>query len=301
MIYDVAIIGGGPAGLSAALILGRCRRKVVLFDDGKYRNAHSHEMHGFLTRDGIPPATLRQIAQEQLQKYETVEVQNIKVVEASKKNKEFHLVLENGHPISSQKLLIATGLFDEWPKIPGCEEIYGTSIFHCPYCDGWELRDQPLAVFAKGDTKGGSFALELTLWSKDIVLCSNGPSELSDHYRKRLDHHRILVREEPLLRVENNEGILERILFEQGEAIHRRAIFFNTKSSQRSDLAAQLGCEFDEKGGIKVGKFECTNIPGLFVAGDASRDVFQAIVAASEGVEAAIAINTSLIERDLAE
>jgi thioredoxin reductase len=298
-IFDVVIIGGGPAGLSAALMLGRCCRQVLVCDDGQYRNAYSQSMHGFLTRDGIDPAELRQIAREQLRRYETVQIKNMRVVDVLCQDNGFMIAIENGQRFLARKLLLATGLRDEWPNIDGAKELYGRSIFHCPYCDAWEIRNLPLAVYGRGDQKGGELALELTLWSQDIVLCTDGPSEISDQYRERLAHKDIPIREERILQLEGKEGILQRIIFEGGKTLNRRALFFNTRSPQRSTLASRLGCEFDENGGVKAGKFETTNIPGLFVAGDASRDVFQAIVAASEGVEAAIAINTSLLKKDL--
>lgn len=292
--FDVIIVGGGPAGLSAALYLGRCCRRVLVCDDGQYRNAYSKSMHGFLSRDGINPAELRQIGRQDLQKYETVEIRAIKVVDATRQDGEFQIVLENGQKISSKKLLLATGLWDEWPTLKGAKELYGRSIFHCPYCDAWELRNQPLAVLGRGDLKAGELALSLTMWTDDIVLCSNGPSELSDDYRERLARKNISIREEPVKQLISNDVILEKIEFEEGETLARRAIFFISKTKQRSDLAAKLGCSFDEHGGVIVGKFEATDIAGLFVAGDTSRDVLQAIVAASEGFEAAVAINAAL-------
>lgn len=297
--FDVVIIGGGPAGLSAALVLGRCRRRVLVCDDGHYRNAYSRALHGFLTRDGIDPTELRRLGREQLRRYETVEVWDVRVADAASAACGFELALADGRHVRARKLLLATGLRDQWPEIEGARELYGRSIVHCPYCDGWELRDQPLAIYGRGDHKGGGLALELTLWSRDLVLCTDGPSELSEHYRARLAAHGIPVREQHIERLEGRDGILERIVFEEGETLARRAIFFSIASRQGSDLAARLGCEFDEKGGVKVDRFETTNIPGLFVAGDASRDVLQAIVGAGEGAEAAVVINTALLKEDL--
>lgn len=298
-VFDVVIVGGGPAGLSAALMLGRCRRLVLVCDNQQYRNAYSHAMHGFLSRDGIDPAELRKIAREQLRPYESVEIRHVTVVDALHENHQFNLVLDNGDRILAKKLLLATGLRDQWPTMKGAKELYGSSIVHCPYCDGWELRDQPLAAYGVGDERGGKFALELLLWSKDLVLCTDGPSQLSEQMTERLNQQGVAIREERIVELKGKEGILEQIIFERGEPLKRRALFFNTRSTQQSDLAARLGCEFDESGGIKVGKYESTNIPGLFVAGDATRDVLHAVVAASEGVEAAFAINTSLIKQDI--
>lgn len=296
--FDVIIVGGGPAGLSAALMLGRSRRNVLVFDNKQYRNAYSQAMHGFLTRDGIDPGELRQIAKEQLLKYENIQIKNETVTHAIKQEKDFLITVENGEQYLAKKLLLATGLIDNWPKLEGAVECYGKSIFHCPYCDGWELRDQPLAVYGRGEDSA-KFALELLLWSNDIILCTDGPSQLNEEYKKRLVEDQIPIYEEPILKLVEKDGILEKIVFKKGNFIERRALFFNTKTVQRCPLAKMLGCEFDEEGGVKTGKYEVTSIPGLFVAGDSSRDVLQAIVAASEGVQAAIAINTALLNREL--
>lgn len=298
VMFDVIVVGGGPAGLSAALILGRCRRRVLLCDGGDYRNAASQELHGFLTRDGIDPSELRWIAREQLRRYETIEIRKTKVTDARRVNNQFEVTLENGTRLGTRKLLLATGVVDNVPEIEGLEPLYGRSVHHCPYCDGWEVRDQPLAIYGKGE-HGNGLALELTAWSRDLVLCTDGPSELSVEHIDRLNRNGINVREEKIARLEGSDGILERIVFADGEALPRRALFFSTGHYQRSDLPQKLGCEFTNKGAVKTGEYETTNISGLYVAGNAGRLVELVIVGAAEGAEAAFAINTALLKEDL--
>ena len=297
-MYDVVIVGGGPAGLSAALILGRCSRRVLVCDDGHQRNRASQAMHGFLTRDGMPPAEFLRTAREQLRPYETVELRDITVTDARCEEGRFITTLEGGASITSRKLLIATGVRDNLPDIDGLRERYGRSVFHCPYCDGWEVRDQRLAVYGR-EEKGYGLALELTAWSRDVVLCTDGPSGFDDTKRGRLERNGITLREDRVLRLEGADGALERIVFEGGEPAPASALFFTTGQHQRSPLAIRLGCEFNDKGTVRTGKYETTHLSVLYVAGDASRAVQWVVVAATEGAEAAFAMNTDLIKEDL--
>lgn len=298
MVFDVIIVGGGPAGLSAALVLGRCRRRVLVCDAGAPRNASSRHLHGFLTRDGINPMELLSIGRDQLRPYETVELRQATVTDAKKSPSGFEVWLENGERVHTRKLLLATGVVDHIPELEGLRELYGSSVFHCPYCDGWELRDQPLAVYGQGES-GAGLSLELTLWSDKLTLCTDGPAGLTDEERQRLAHHNIPVREEKITRLEGDSGKLERIVFANGEALAASGMFFSTGQQQRSDLPAKLGCEFTEQGCVSTSDYEATNIRGLYVAGDASCFVQFVIVAAAEGAKAAVAINKELLRADV--
>jgi thioredoxin reductase len=234
-------------------------------------------------------------AREQIRPYKTITMRQTEVVDAEQTEEGFAVLLADGSSQFAPKLLLATGVVDELPPITGIDRFYGRSVHHCPYCDGWEWRDQPLAVYGRSD-KGSGLCLMLTLWSKDLVLCSDGPSELSAAEQERLTQHGIAVREERIARLEGAEdGLLERIVFTTGEALPRRAMFFNTGQYQHSPLLAKLGCIFTEKGRADTSRFEETNIPGLYVVGDASGDVQLLVVAAAEGARAAFAINKAML------
>lgn len=297
-MIDVLIVGAGPAGLSAALILGRCRRRVLLCDRGGQRNRWSHHQNGFLSRDGIDPAEFRRIARAQLDKYETIEVRDVEVAEVERHEDRYTAALVDGTRVIARKLLLATGVLDALPPIRGFEAFYGKSAHHCPYCDGWEWRDQPLAIYGRGE-HGKGLALELTGWSRDLVLCTDGPAELGSKDRERLAQQGIGVREERITGLDGEDGMLAGIRFETGEVLPRRALFFNCGEHQASDLAHRLGCSLTRKGSVETNSYEQTTIPGLYVAGDASRHVQFSVVAAAEGAMAAFAINTELLKEEL--
>src|SRR5262245_30057619 len=245
-MYDVIVVGAGPAGLSAALMLGRSRRRVLVCDTGRPRNAAARAIHGYLTRDGMPPLEFLATARDELRQYDTVEIRDVEVVDAVCSHARFHVRLADGARHTSRKLLIATGVVDNVPEIPGFRELYGRGVFHCPYCDGWEVRDAPLAIYGRG-ARGLGLSLELTGWSRDLVLCTDGPPEIEPDDLARLARNGIRVREDRVVGLEGR-GELERVRFASGDPLPRRALFFTTGQTQRSQLALTLGCEFNDKG-----------------------------------------------------
>lgn len=296
-MLDVIIVGGGPAGLDAALILGRCRRSILLIDAGRPRNAVSRGVNGFLTRDGILPGEMRRIGREQLAPYENVRLQAGEVTDARRTEDGFEVVLKDGSREKSRKLLLATGLFDDLPDIPGFRDLYGRAVFNCPYCDGWEERDRALAVYGAGDA-GCGFAVEMRVWSQDIVLFTDGDTTMSAEARTRLKRNGITLREEKIAALEADGEQLRAVRLETGEAVPREALFFTHVERLGCTIIRALGCDVSAKGTVKTGPYETTNMPGLYVAGDASRRVQFAIVAAAEGAMAAFAINTELANED---
>jgi thioredoxin reductase len=297
-MVDVIIVGGGPAGLSAALVLGRAGRSTLVLDAGKPRNAASRKAHTFLTRDGIPPDELLELARAELERYPSVEVRLTEALSASVEPVGFEVTLANGGTASCRKLLLATGVVDELPSIDGLAQLWGTSVFHCPYCDGWEIRGSALAVYDRG-AEAMSFVPVVLGWSDDLVLCTDGPSGLSDHARDELEHNGVRIVETPIVRLEGS-GRLERIVFSDGSTLARDALFVHTSPRGRSDLAAQLGCGLTDYGLVEVTPERETSISGVYAAGDAASRFHQIVVAAASGAEAAIMINRALAMEDFA-
>jgi len=297
--YDCIIVGGGPAGLSAALMLGRCRRRVLLCDFGEQRNLRAREIHGYPTRDCTSPAEYLRMARAELGRYGTIECRELEIVDAYRDGDRFLLRGADGTRLTTRKLLLATGVVDDLPDLDGLSALYGRSVHHCPYCDAWEWRDRPLAVY-DCDEKGAGLALILTAWSSDVLLCTGG-SPVPEAAAARLGAAGIEVREEPIVRLEGTDGMLERIVFAGAAAISRSALFLSCGQRQRSPLAERLGCQFTERGTVDTGKCEATNVSGVYVAGDASKEAQFVVVAAAEGAEAGMAIHKALMEEALVQ
>ena len=295
--FDVVIAGAGPAGLSAALILGRACRSVLVCDRGTPRSWASKRMHAYLSRDSIDPARFRELARGEIARYPAVELRDAEVERARKGRREFEIVLEGGVRVSCRKLLIATGMMDILPPILGIRQFFGRTVFQCPYCDGWEMRGKSLAVYGRRQ-RGFEMARALTAWTDDIVLCTDGRANFTRTERQQLTRNHIRLVEKRVAALEGRAGKLEYLRFRDGERLARDGMFFNTPSRAQSALAESLGCRYGRHGGILCGQYEATNVPGVFVAGNIIRDVQLSIVAAAEGARAAFGINRALTRED---
>ncbi len=295
--WECVVAGGGPAGLSAALVLGRARRRVLVCDTSEPRNRWSQASHCYLTRDGITPETFLALARAELAPYTTVQHRRVRVEDAARVGDVFELRLEGGERVWSRTVLVATGVVDTLPPLEGLPPLWGRSVHHCPYCDAWEHRDSPIAVYGPGES-GARLALKLRQWSADIVWCADGQAQIEAELRADVAAAGIVVRPERVRRIEGQDGRLERVVLEGSPPLERTSLFVVTEQRQASALAERLGCRLNHKGTVETRAAERTDVPGVFVAGDASKDAQFVIVAAAEGAEAAVAIDTLLARQD---
>ncbi|MBA3684212.1 MAG: NAD(P)/FAD-dependent oxidoreductase [Planctomycetes bacterium] len=290
---DVVVIGGGPAGLSAGLILARCRREVLIVDSGRPRNAATGAVHGFLTRDGVPPAELRRIAREQVAAYPSARVLDVAAIDAKRAVDGFEIDLDGGATVRSRCLVLAFGVQDRF-AIAGTHELYGRGIYPCPYCDAWEHRDAPMAAIG---AEASGLALKLRRWSADTVWCSMGAQPPDDARQRQLEERGIRTLASPIQRIERiADGI--RLTFADGSGLDRRAGFIGPDREPHPPFVAALGCQ-SEQDCLQCDRRGATCVDGLYIVGDLSRNAQFAIVAAAEGAMAAVAADEYLDQLDL--
>ena len=292
--YDVAVVGGSAAGLSAALVLGRARRRVVVIDAGAPRNAPAAHMHGFLSRDGMPPAELLASGRGELRSYD-VDLVDDEVVEV---DGAFTLRLASGQVLQARRVLLATGAVDELPDIPGARERWGRDFLHCPYCHGWEVRDQPIGVLGT-DARSVEHVHLLRQWSDDVTFFTH-TYELSASERQALAARGITVIDGRVARFTVLDDQLHAVELADGRLIPRAAVFMvPTMRLRAAELIGSLGCELDEGGFVRADPTLRTSLPGVWVAGNVTNPRAQVITAAGEGSTAAIAINADLVREDV--
>ena len=293
--WDCIIVGAGPAGLNAALVLGRARWRVLVLDNGAPRNYATHEMHGVLGHDGLDPAELRARGRAELARY-GVEVAGVEVQDADVLDGAVRVTCA-GRSEVSRTVLLATGMLDELPDIPGFADVWGTSAHTCPYCDGFERRDERLAVLAAGD-RGEHLAVLLRQWSDDVVLLSDGPHGLAPDQLARVQAVGVRVIESPVAGLESHDRQLHSVRFGDGQTLDRDALFFYVGWLLRNDVARALGCELRDDGSIAVDANQVTTIDRVYAAGNCADPRALVPAAAGSGTAAAVTINARLCFED---
>lgn len=264
-------------------------RKALLCDEGHQRNLASRAIHGLLGGEGRSPAAFLDEARQELTRYKSIALRGTRVTAIARARGEFEFACADGTSGVASKVLLATGLVDELPELVGIEPLYGVSVHHRLYCDGFEYARKPVAAYGKGD-KGAELAIMMKHWMADVVACSSG-TEVSAQARQKLKEYDIPLRLEPIQSLEGMNGELTNIIFQSGPNLPRTGLFFSTGCRQSSDLSERLGCKRDPKGGVVTdSETEETSVSGVYVAGDLSRDVLLVAVAIAEGAEAAVAI-----------
>ncbi|MEU0946781.1 NAD(P)/FAD-dependent oxidoreductase [Streptomyces canus] len=297
--YEVIVVGGGAAGLSAALVLGRARRRTLVVDAGEPRNAPAAHMQGFLTRDGMPPAEFLAIGREEIKEY-GVELVRDRVTEVTPG---FTVTLAGGHVVRARRLVVATGLKDELPGVPGVSERFGKDVLHCPYCHGWEVRDQAFGVLATTPLSVHQ-ALMVSQWSKDVTLFLHtvAESELSDDDLRRLAAAGVRVVPGEVAELIVRDDRLTAVRLEDGTTHAREVVFTAPRAVPQTGLLERLGAGFQETpfGSYPVvdGNWR-TTVPGVYAVGNAAGFGEQVINAASAGYRAAATINGELLMSDL--
>lgn len=293
--YDVAIVGGGPAGLTAALFLARYLHSVVLIDSHDPRNWEARGINGYLGLHGITPPELRERGRAEAARYGVELVDACVSTVRNQAEERFVIALEDGRAFEARRLMLAIGIKDVWPEVPGLDRCYGQTVHHCADCDGYEARNKRTAVIASGRSAAG-MAFSLTAWTRDLVICTNGkPAGIEPRERAKLDALEIAIVEQPLVRVDSDGPDVRALVLDDGRLVKCDRVFFAIGHYPADDLGVQLGCERDDEGLIVVDDKYRTSVRNVFAAGDITPGPHLAIAAAGGGAVAALAMHASLV------
>jgi len=295
-LYDVIIIGGSYSGLAAAMALGRALRKVLVIDGGEPCNRQTPHSHNFLTQDGKTPGEITVLGKQQVQQYRTIQFLKGLATEALKTNTGFDVITDTGKLFYARKIIFATGIRDILPDIPGIAESWGISVLHCPYCHGYEVRNQRTGILGNGNY-GYEFSILISNWTKDLTLYTNGKSDLTVEQTAKLNQHSILIVEEEVENLEHHNGYLENIKFKNGKSNPLKVLYTRTLFAQQA-LIPMLGCELNDQGYIKVDATQKTSVQGAFACGDNATRIRTVANAVATGTTAGMMVNKELIEED---
>lgn len=295
--YDVLIVGGGPAGMTSAMTLARGRRQVLICDDDRPRNAPAKLMQNFPSRDGIPPNEFLKIVRKDLEKYETLRSVKDSVLSVERTYSGFKARLKSGADVESRKLIIAVGVKDELPDISGISELWGKSVFHCPYCHGYEHKDEPVGLLVNEEKLYHAIPLIMGI-SKNLVIFTDRKFNLTNEQKDLIKKNNIPLFDEKIISLKHNGEKLTGVELEDGSVIPRSVLFLRPVMRPKSDIGEKLGCQLNEFGLYQVDSTGRSTEKGIFVAGDLN-DIRQSVVIASaSGATTAIAVNLELLTED---
>ncbi len=293
MNYEVIIIGGSYSGLSAAMALGRASRNVLIIDSGEPCNIQTPHSHNFITQDGETPAAISAKAKEQVMRYPTVSFENDKATKAFKTDNGFEITTESGATYTAKKLLLATGVKDIMPPINGFAECWGISIIHCPYCHGYEVKNQKTALMADSEIAQHMIPM-LLQWTKDLTLFTNGEAIFTNEQLLKFKQHNVTIIETQIESVQHTNGKLNSITLKNGDVHDFPVMYAKIKTAQHTFIPEDLGCTINDQGLIEVDEFKKTNIPGVFASGDCTTQGRAVAMAVEAGTKAGVMMNMEL-------
>ncbi|MDB4921570.1 NAD(P)/FAD-dependent oxidoreductase [Mucilaginibacter sp.] len=292
--FDVIIIGGSYSGLAAGMALGRALRKVLIIDSGKPCNQQTPHSHNFLTQDGKTPAEIGTLAKQQVQKYNTVEFLDSLAIKGTKIENGFEIQVASGETFYADQLIFATGIRDMLPGINGIAECWGISVLHCPFCHGYEVRNEKTGILGNG-AHGYELASLISNWTNALTLFTNGPATLTAEQSGKLEKHHIQIIEKEIERLEHVNGYLRHIIFKDGTKSPVRAIYVRSPFQQQCQIPEFLGCQFTDDGYIKVDPSQATTVNGVFACGDNVTKTHTVAGAVATGTAAGMNVSKLLI------
>jgi thioredoxin reductase len=293
--FDVIIIGGSYSGLAAGLALGRALRNILIIDSGNPCNKQTPLSHNFLTHDGHTPISIATSALEEVKRYKTVSFITGLANRARKIANGFEVALVSGENYSAKKLIFATGIKDKMPDIEGFSQCWGISALHCPYCHGYEVRDQETGILANGDA-AYEFGALISNWTKNLIIFTNGKSTLTNIQMERLRGHNIELVEDEIRSISHKDGFMDKLVFKNGNEKELKTMYSKRPFEQHSSLAERLGCELTDEGYIRISPFHRTTVDGIFACGDNVTRMRTVANAISMGTTTGMMVNKELIE-----
>lgn len=294
-IFDTIIIGGSYAGLSAAMALGRALRQVLIIDRGNPCNKQTPHSHNFLTQDGKTPMEISNIAKDQVQKYESIQFYDGSVIKIIKSNERFQVETESGQNFNAKRLIIATGIRDILPDIPGFDKCWGISVLHCPYCHGYEVKYEKTGILGNGDL-AYEFSKMISHWTKELTLFTNGKSNFNEDQMVKLEEKEIKINESEIEQFEHHNGNIQNIVFKDGSKNQVKAVYAKIPFEQNLNFEEDLGIEMTESGHIKTDAFYKTNVYGVYACGDSSSMMRSVANAVASGNTVGAMVNKELID-----